>query len=393
MATLRIALVLFLTAVSPNAASPKDLALAASRGDAAATQALRAMGQAGVDAMLALPVPERGASFEAAIDQVCRQRDCLWSGLYWHTDLEAAKQVARTQRRPILSLRLLGNLDEELSCANSRYFRTLLYSNREIRQYLRANYVLHWQSVRPAPVVTIDFGDGRRMQRTVTGNSIHYVLDHDGYPLDAIPGLYSPPAFLGMLEEGSGIFTRVGSARNQSGLAAWHSAAMNTAGATAAGGSRRDAATAGARAMTKAVTEAPMIQRVSYGPAPFDLTTRIASRMQNAVAGQTIDDSSRSLIRAKRLAAPDPALRSDEAIDQALATLERALAADTLTNESELHAKIHEWFARGEVTTVDALNTRVYDELFLTPSSDPWLGLMMADAFTAISGEGLSTGR
>ncbi len=55
--------------------------------------------------------------------------------------------------------------------------------------------MLHWQSVRPVPRVTIDFGDGRKLERTLTGNSAHYVLASDGTPLDVLPGLYSPLAF------------------------------------------------------------------------------------------------------------------------------------------------------------------------------------------------------
>ena len=78
-------------------------------------------------------------------------------GLNWHTDLTAAIAKARHFKRPILSLRLLGRLDEELSCANSRFFKKLLYPHRQINEVLREQFVLHWQSVRPVPIVTIDF--------------------------------------------------------------------------------------------------------------------------------------------------------------------------------------------------------------------------------------------
>ena len=90
---------------------------------------------------------------------------------------------------------MLGKLTDEYSCANSRFFRTALYSNKDISEFLRTNFVLHWQSVRPVPRVTIDFGDGRKLERTLTGNSAHYVLASDGTPLDVLPGLYSPLAF------------------------------------------------------------------------------------------------------------------------------------------------------------------------------------------------------
>jgi hypothetical protein len=49
------------------------------------------------------------------------------------------------------------------------------------------------------PKVTIDFGDGRKLERTVTGNSAHYILTPDGEVVDCLPGLYGPQAFLNKL--------------------------------------------------------------------------------------------------------------------------------------------------------------------------------------------------
>ena len=90
---------------------------------------------------------------------------------------------------------MLGKLTDEYSCANSRFFRTTLYANQQIARLLRGQFVLHWESVRPVPRVTIDFGDGRKLERTLTGNSAHYILDEQGQPLDVLPGLYGPAIF------------------------------------------------------------------------------------------------------------------------------------------------------------------------------------------------------
>src|SRR5688500_5457701 len=56
----------------------------------------------------------------ARIDAVAHQKYATVSRLYWHTDLALAKRAAREQGRPILHLRMLGKLDDDLSCANSR---------------------------------------------------------------------------------------------------------------------------------------------------------------------------------------------------------------------------------------------------------------------------------
>jgi hypothetical protein len=79
----------------------------------------------------------------------------------------------------------------------------------------------------------------------------------------------------------------------------------------------------------------------------------------------------------------DPVLRMVRAF-------ESSMALDTVRNEYLLHRRIHEQFAGSAATTadVDALNEWVYAELFLTPSSDPWLGLAPRDVYTALEGDG-----
>lgn len=130
-----------------------------------------------------------------AYDRIAGQRDAVFSNLYWHTDFNAARRASEREGKPILSLRMLGKLTEELSCANSRFFRTTLYADPNVATYLRNNFILHWHSIRPVPKLTIDYGDGRKLERTITGNSAHYVVDRRGRLIDVLPGLYSPQAF------------------------------------------------------------------------------------------------------------------------------------------------------------------------------------------------------
>ena len=106
-----------------------------------------------------------GSDCSRALDGIAGQRDCYASQLFWYTDLEKAKAESKATGKPILSLRLMGNLTDEFSCANSRFFRTTLYANKEVSAALRDRFILHWQSVRPVPKVTIDFGDGRKLER------------------------------------------------------------------------------------------------------------------------------------------------------------------------------------------------------------------------------------
>ena len=87
--------------------------------------------------------------------------------------------------------------------------------------------------------------------------------------------------------------------------------------------------------------------------------------------------------------------RVEDPLVRVVANLERSVAEDTVRNEYGFHRTVHEWFANRipEATAADvtALNEKVYAELFLTPGSDPWLGLVPRDTYSALQGDGIVT--
>ncbi len=378
-------------------------------GDAAAIVALRAVGPAGLDALFELPVDDSARpGWQAAVDAVAKQKDAQASRLYWYTDFAQATAAAKAAGKPILSLRLLGNLDEEFSCANSRFFRTVLYANAEVSGYLRKHFVLHWKSVRPVPKVTIDFGDGRVLERTITGNSIHYVLDADGRPVDGLPGLYGPKAFLRGLDRAAQAVKNY-HAQPES-LRAYHIARLNavvaewSADLTRVGAigvaqparAKRPPTAAQAELTVAAKRAAEMPVVAALLPAATGRDTAVDDAMWTRIAAlhaedARLDEGSQVLMRAKNPTAFDaaPLTESKARVENPMLRLfrkfERSVAEDTVRNEYLLHRTIHEWFTRGAVgDDVEALNERVYAKLFLTPSSDPWLGLAPADVYTAL---------
>ena len=335
------------------------------------------------------------AALEAQLDKACAQKDCVTSRLYWYTDLEEAKRAAQQTGRPIIALHLLGRLDQELSCANSRFFRTTLYSDEAIASLLRDDFVLFWHSVRPVPRITIDFGDGRKIQQTITGNSAHYLLSPDGAVLDALPGLYSPSAFREQLVQWIDLNRRMAGRRDTADvLRRFHRDRLAAAKAQLAllkqktGLRIRPARTmtpmtameATRRTMSKAAVDTRVLESM-------DASLRSLAPSDWAVLGTFESDSVRfspsaiALIRQKQFGAAQPKLGEMEAL---LENLKVSVAADTIFDECELHAAIHNWFVDGEVTDLASLNARVYEELFLTPDDDPWLGLKQPTVFTAI---------
>jgi hypothetical protein len=408
-------------------ASTKSLAhraLAADRAESKkALVELRSMGPEGLRAFL----ETNRSDIEAAVvqgnfssrvldslDSLCQQKDCYASRLYWYTDLEEAKKAARAQHKPILSLRLLGRLDEDLSCANSRLFRITLYANDQVSNLLREQFVLHWQSVRPVPRLVIDFGDGRKMERTLTGNSAHFVLDSEGRFIDALPGLYGPGAFLRELNrllpvasflemldtdnERTTALRQYHDARLKETEEAWAND-VKRAGLLAApsreipippgpSASPPSAQRATLAAVTKAVSiERPILRGMSGNPTLLDSIASDAgwstiARMHFMDAN--IDRSTQALMSFK-----DPTLTADN-LQLATNALKQAIAEDTVRNEYIYRARIHGWFASGRVSSdVATLTEKIYAELFLTPKWDAWLGLRPSGAYSGIDRDGV----
>jgi hypothetical protein len=351
----------------------------------------------------------------AALDGVAAQKDAWASGLYWYTDLEAAKRVAKASGKPILSLRLLGTLDTEFSCANSRFFRTVLYPNAEVGKVLREQYVLHWQTHRPVPKLTIDFGDGRKIERTITGNSVHYVLTPDGRVVDVIPGLYGPGAFLRALDPAHEIAMQYDEADFAGRLVAYHTkrladvrfswnADLHNLGVVDSvmpkvelvnpNGKAAPTAAAGARiTASKALVEIRPI--VALTPDRQTLAARTDDAVWAKLAALHAEDArldagSRAVVyeKAGAVAANRRTFSKMRVEDPTLVMIrnfERSVAEDTVRNEYLFHSQIHEWFVKNQVPAkLDDLNERVYAELFLMPKTDPWLGLVPANTYTAL---------
>lgn len=413
----------------------KALSPSSSSGEKAIAE-LRAMGPKGMDIFLSAhandfknPKQANLKQLHRSLDLIAGQKDAYYSRLYWYDDLEKAKSEALVQEKPILSLRMLGNLTEDLSCANSRLFRTTLYANQTVANYLRENYILHWSSERPVPIVTVDYGNGRTLKRTLTGNSIHYVLSPEGKPLEAIPGLYTPKEFLNRLKDAKGLFTSIKdqnetNARNL--VINFHKSQRKNLALLASGKNIEvapppfidpvllSALEPQFMAIGKGRVETPLLLEIKeFNPADLKQTPKKLNEKNRGpsldpwenIKGEKVngtnpwfelvkerniimefDSSSRSLILKK-----NPVKYADPtAFETDLNALMESTPVETIRNEIMLHLQLHDWFILNDYQEAFTdLNTKVYDELFLTPRSDKWLGLLPADVFSGIDDDGI----
>jgi hypothetical protein len=212
--------------------------------------------------------------------------------------------------------------------------------------FINKNFEPVWQTVRPVPIVRIDFGNGTVLTRTLSGNVATYACTPDGQVLDILPGIYTPAAYLDRL--------------NQLRLLANY-AGQEGPGALAARLSRyhQDQAEALKRNEVPArfVNLAPVSKAaIERGIKAVLMPGKDAERMGPGVhAGKNETpprlDSAEDLVNWK------------------------ALAEDTLVNETVRRRQIHELLAGDGLTRPEGVTRRLYKEVLHADLDDPYLGL------------------
>jgi hypothetical protein len=77
----------------------------------------------------------------------------------------------------------------------------VLFSNRDVAASINRWFEPVWESVRDVPTVSVDFGHGVIVTRTLHGNIATWVCDSRGDALDVLPGIYEPDAYISRLDQ------------------------------------------------------------------------------------------------------------------------------------------------------------------------------------------------
>ncbi|MGI9465566.1 MAG: hypothetical protein ACR2OA_00445 [Rubripirellula sp.] len=342
------------------------------------TGQLRALGPAGLAATIEAWKTEsqRGADpsqlrlMDQQIDLIAGQKQARACNLYWYKSLSVAKAKSIVFKRPILSLRLLGHLDEDLSCANSRFFRRFLYTNPQIADFLGQHFILHWQPVCDVPIATVDFGNGRKLQQPIIGNSVHLAVTGEGRVIDALPGLVTPTEFMNWAQSLLDLHTTclsLPATDFQQHLQRWH---QNRAQR------RREQSELTIRVDQKVSDLNPIDPRWKMAAEQSKLTIK---RSDPTLLGKDIPTAAAAMRTAPlKMAAELPLFRMVDSL------VPRA-AEDSFFNLYGLQPKLDDWYTR-DLTTgdYDKLTNQIYEELFLMPLNDPWLGLSPKDRSIAL---------
>jgi hypothetical protein len=259
----------------------------------------------------------------------------------------------------------------------------VLLSDPEVIRFVNENFIACWQTVRPVPQVTITFGDGRTLKRTLGGNTVIEICLPDGRVVDSYPGLYTPEDLLKEAGQTLELVRTLGPDPSEDAITgqvvAWHKS--------------RTAAVPPVRvplSMEKALVEAPLLRALRLKPGTPPATELLARELGRSpvtvAAGEAphaalarisrqLEDVSKQpatveQLRQRFLMLPEERRPTPEQLG------EMALRLDSRTNVNWVRPAVHLLFAGYDsLPESNACRDMVLKHLLHIPVDDPYLGL------------------
>ncbi len=250
----------------------------------------------------------------------------------------------------------------------------MLLSNPATSAYIRDHFVPVWQKVRDVPVVQIDFKNGKKLTRTLAGNTVMSICNVDGTVIDALPGVVTPEDFKSVSKSALDEFHKLqplAPGARTAELVRYHRSKMV------------DLLTEDYRRVTvgKAVVEAPLLSRLGFSYRPMVVQGSAVSPSIDQAAplevyrriSKEVDDLSKSPFKAQAY------LASVKTAQQKMT--EEELAAFIVADDSRRGLKvfqpaIHDLLSSmKKPPTPMELSPRIYKELLHIDIDDPYLGL------------------
>jgi hypothetical protein len=222
-----------------------------------------------------------------------------------------------------------------------------LFSRKDVADYVNQHFESVWESVRPVPVVRIDFGNGKVLTRTLHGNIATYVCNADGQVLDILPGIYAPAPYLDALKQ----FRLLANYADQRGK-------------DRRAGRLRDYHRGQAEALRK--NEEP--------PTFFNLADISKTVIEGGIKAVLVGGGTSAMGKGRSGDTAPAKAPSELGSAEDLAHW-KELAADTRQNESTRRRQIHELLAKAGLVRPEAVVKRLYREVLHADLDDPYLGL------------------
>lgn len=235
----------------------------------------------------------------------------------------------------------------------------MLFSNTAIAQHINTYFEPAWEMVRSVPLVRIDFGNGNVLTRTLNGNIATYVCTAEGQVLDALPGVYTPAAYLDCLEQFrllAGYANGRGPALLAARFAEYHQAR--------------------AEALRKNETPGRLVLDMMAFASKAKIEEPIKFVLNPTAAKQAAAKASEAAfpfglpVAAAATKAENPKLDTAEDLAKWDALIE-----DTQRNETIHRRQVHELLAKSGLVTPDKVVKPLYRDILHADLDDPYLGL------------------
>jgi hypothetical protein len=217
-----------------------------------------------------------------------------------------------------------------------------LFSNAAVARFINANFEPVWESVRPVPIVRIDFGDGNVITRTLHGNIASYVCFADGQLVDVLPGIYNAAGY-------------------QAALTRIRNVHQNLSEASVAD-----------RTQVLGEYHQGVADNLKKGQETVHLLETML-RLE-AITKRKVERPLESVVAAKRVGEALSAAQANPVAAEDVASWQ-ALEEDTRVNEKARRQVIHEKLAEAGAVQPAAISKWLYKEVLHADLDDPYLGL------------------
>jgi hypothetical protein len=218
----------------------------------------------------------------------------------------------------------------------------VLFSNADVVAIIQRNFEPVWVSVRPVPLVRIDFGN-QVVTRTLNGNIATSVCDAEGRVLDTLPGIYTAEVYRDRLDQLrllANYVSQVQGTAQEQRLRDYHRG--------------QAAALKDKKLPARFVNVAPISKR----------------RIEAGVKAALVQAAHAPAMVPQGRAAEPAALPSVEDVAHW-----KELVQDTEVNESVRRQQIHELLAETGPVRPEQITRRLYREVLHADLDDPYLGL------------------
>ena len=220
-----------------------------------------------------------------------------------------------------------------------------MFSQKRVADFINKSFEPTWESVRPVPMVRIDFGNGNVLTRTLHGNILTSICTPDGSLVDALPGIYQEAEYVTQLTWLRGV------AKN----------------AQAAPVARRD--------LLVRAYHRGQVDGLKKGLTPNQIAMR---KVLAPITKRVIETPVELALLPMPVSLAKPQHQKAEA-KPATATADVAgwkeLEEDTRLNERTRRLQIHELLARSGLIRPEKVTRPIYKDVLHADLDDPYLGL------------------